>query len=326
MNENLSQDEIDTLLSGVDSGDVDVESAETATGEVTLYDLGSQDPIIRGRMPTLDMIYERFTKALGISTFNLLRRNTEISATGVSMMKFSEYVKGLFMPTSLNMMSINPLRGTGMCVIDSKLVFAIVDNFFGGDGRYDTHIEASEFTPTEKRMVQLLLDLIFADLKTAWEPVMALDFKFQSDEINPQYANIVSPTEVVVVSKFKIDLEGGGGEFHIVMPVAMLEPIRELLDVGLQRDTEDVDHRWSNSLKEEMKEAVIEIGSSMGHTRLTLADVLNLNSGDVVPIEMPDLVTVRAGDVPIFRGVLGCSNGKNSVQFVAPIARPDYSK
>ena len=155
---------------------------------------------------------------------------------------------------------------------------------------------------------------------------MALDFKFQSDEINPQYANIVSPTEAVVVSKFKIDLEGGGGEFHIVMPVAMLEPIRELLDVGLQRDTEDVDHRWSNSLKEEMKEAVIEIGSSMGHTRLTLADVLNLNSGDVVPIEMPDLVTVRAGDVPIFRGVLGCSNGKNSVQFVAPIARPDYSK
>lgn len=326
MNENLSQDEIDTLLSGVDSGDVDIESAETMTGEAILYDLGSQDPIIRGRMPTLDMIYERFTKALGMSTFNLLRRTTEISATGVSMMKFSEYVKGLFMPTSLNMMSINPLRGTGMCVIDSKLVFAIVDNFFGGDGRYDTHIEASEFTPTERRMVQLLLDLIFADLKTAWEPVMALDFKFQSDEINPQYANIVSPTEVVVVSKFKIDLEGGGGEFHIVMPVAMLEPIRELLDVGLQRDSEDVDHRWSNSLKEEMKEAVIEIGSSMGHTRLTLADVLNLNSGDVVPIEMPDLVTVRAGDVPIFRGVLGCSNGKNSVQFVAPIARPDYSE
>lgn len=324
MNENLSQDEIDTLLSGVDSGDVDIESAETSTGEVTLYDLGSQDPIIRGRMPTLDMIYERFTKALGISTFNLLRRTTEISATGVSMMKFSEYVKGLFMPTSLNMMSINPLRGTGMCVIDSKLVFAIVDNFFGGDGRYDTHIEASEFTPTERRMVQLLLDLIFADLKTAWEPVMALDFKFESDEINPQYANIVSPTEVVVVSKFKIDLEGGGGEFHIVMPVAMLEPIRELLDVGLQRDAEDVDHRWSNSLKEEMKEAVIEIGSSMGHTRLTLADVLNLNDGDVIPIEMPDLVTVRAGDVPIFRGVLGCSNGKNSVQFVAPIARPAY--
>ncbi len=326
MNENLSQDEIDTLLSGVDSGDIDVEPAESVPGEVTLYDLASQDPIIRGRMPTLDMVYERFTRSLGVSTFNMLRRTTEITATGVSMMKFSEYVKGLFMPTSLNLISINPLRGTGLCVIDPKLVFAIVDNFFGGDGRYDTHIEASEFTPTEDRVVQLLLGLIFADLKKAWEPVMALDFKFQSSEINPQYANIVSPTEVVVVSKFKIDLDGGGGVFHVVMPVAMLEPIRELLDVGTKKDAEDVDHRWSQSLKEEMKEAVVEISSSMGHTRLTLGEVLNLNSGDFIPIEMPDLVTVRAGDVPVFRGMLGCSNGKNSVQFVAPIARPDYSE
>lgn len=326
MNEHLSQDEIDTLLNGVDSGDVDTESADVDSGEALAYDLESQDRIIRGRMPTLDMVNERLTRSLRISMFNMLSRTTEITATGVSMVKFSEYVRGLFMPTSLNLININPLRGTGLCVIDPKLVFATVDNFFGGDGRFHARIEGREFTPTENRVVQLLLDRIFENLKEAWKPVMELDFKFQSSEINPQFANIVSPTEVVVVSKFKLELEGGGGEFHIVMPYSMLEPIRDLLDAGMQSDQVDVDHRWTNTLKEEMKQAVVEIDSSMGYTRLTLAEVLNLNAGDVIPIEMPELVTVRAAEVPVFRGILGRSNGKNSVQYIESISRPDYTK
>ena len=325
MNEHLSQDEIDTLLSGVDSGDVDTESNDVDTGEAASYDLGSQDRIIRGRMPTLDMINERFTRSLRISMFNMLRRATEVTATGVKMLKFSEYVRGLFMPTSLNLIQINPLRGTGLCVIDPNLVFAIVDNFFGGDGRYHTRIEGREFTPTENRVVQILLDILFADLEKSWKPVIELNFKFQNSEINPQFANIVSPTEVVVVSKFKMELEGGGGEFHIVMPYSMLEPIRESLDAGMQSDQVNVDRRWTNTLRKEMKEEVVAIDSSMGHIKLTLAEVLNLNDGDVIPMDMPDVVTVRAAEVPIFRGVLGNLNGKNAVQFVEPIVRPDYS-
>ncbi len=327
MNENLSQEEIDTLLSGVDNGDIDTESSEEKLepGEVRLYDFTGNDRIIRGRMPTLDMINERLVRMLRISLFNMLRRTIEIKAIGVSMIKFSEYSRGLIMPTSLNLIDVNPLRGTGLCVIDPKLVFATVDNFFGGDGRYDSRSESDsdEFTPTEERVIQLLLNLIFSDLKTSWEPVMELDFKFQSAETNPQYANIVSPTEVVVVSKFQIDLEGGGGEFHVVMPYSMIEPIRALLDVGVQKDQDENNQRWANSLKEEMRQALIEINSSMGVAKLTLAEVLNLNNGDVIPIEMPDFVTVRAGDVPVFRGVLGSSNGKNSVQFVSSIARPE---
>ncbi len=325
MNEHLSQDEIDTLLNGVDSGDVDTSSDVMDTGEAESYDLGSQDRIIRGRMPTLDMINERFIRSVRISMFNMLRRTTEITTTGVKMVKFSEYVRGLFMPTSLNLIHINPLRGTGLCVIDPNLVFATVDNFFGGDGRYHTRVEGREFTPTENRVVQILLDLLFDDLAKAWKPVMNLDFEFQSSEINPQFANIVSPTEVVVVSTFKMELEGGGGEFHIVMPYSMLEPIRESLDAGMQSDQVTVDHRWINTLKEEMKQASVKIDSSMGHTKLTLGEVLNLNDGDVIPIDVPDVVTVRAANVPIFRGVLGNSNGKNAVQFVEPIIRPEYT-
>lgn len=325
MNEHLSQDEIDTLLDGVDSGEVDTESGNLAVkGEAVCYELGSQDRIIRGRMPTLDMINERFTRHMRTSIYNMLQKTVEINIVGVSMIKFSEYVRELFMPTSLNLVNISPLHGTGLFVIDPNLVFATVDNFFGGDGRYNTRIEGREFTPTENRVVQLLLEKFFEDLSKSWEPVMKLDFNYLNSEINPQFANIVSPTEVVVVQKFKIELEGGGGEFHVVMPYSMLEPIRELLDTGMQSDQINVDHRWTSSLKEELKQAVIEIDSSMCHTKMTIAEVINLNEGDVIPIDMPDVVTVRAAKIPIFRGVLGNSNGKNAVQYVTPITRPDY--
>ena len=196
--------------------------------------------------------------------------------------------------------------------------------FFGGDGRYHTRIEGREFTPTENRVIQLLLERLFEDLSKSWEPVMNLDFNYLNSEINPQFANIVSPTEVVVVQKFNMELEGGGGEFHVVMPYSMLEPIRELLDAGMQSDQVNVDKRWTNSLKEDLKQAVIKIDSSMCHTEMTIAEVLNLNEGDVIPVDMPDVVTVRAAQIPIFRGVLGNSNGKNAVQYVTPITRPEY--
>ncbi len=325
MNEHLSQDEIDTLLNGVDSGEIDTEKDDLAAeGEVVSYELGSQDRIIRGRMPTLDMINERLARYLRISMYNMLRKTVEVTVVGVSMIKFSEYVRGLFMPTSLNLVNINPLRGTGLFVVDPNLVFATVDNFFGGDGRYHTRIEGREFTPTENRVIQLLLERLFEDLSKSWEPVMNLDFNYLNSETNPQFANIVSPTEVVVVQKFKMELEGGGGEFHVVMPYSMLEPIRELLDAGMQSDQANVDQRWTNSLKEDLKQAVIKIDSSMCHTKMTIAEVLNLNEGDVIPIDMPDVVTVRAAQIPIFRGVLGNSNGKNAVQYVTPITRPEY--
>ena len=325
MNEYLSQDEIDTLLSGVDSGDIDTSSNHFHTADAILYELGSQNSIIRGRMPRLDMINERFAQGLHVSLFNMLRRAAEITVIGVKTIKFSEYMQMLSTPTSMNLISIDPLRGTGLCVLEPKLVFLTVDNFFGGNGHYDERIEGREFTPTENRVVQLLLDLLFADLKKAWKPVMELDFRFQSSEINPHFVNIVSPDEVVVVSKFKVDIEGHDSEFHIVMPYSMLEPIRESLDDGIQSDKVNTDGLWSNALKEEMKQAVVTICSSMGHTKLTLADVINLKDGDVIPIDMPDIVTVRAAKVPIFRGVLGNSNGKNAVQFIEPITRPDYS-
>lgn len=313
----LSQEEIDALLHGVSSGDVETDGDDgLADGESRTYDFNSQDRIVRGRMPTLEMINERFARHFRISLFNMLRRTGEIAVGGVQMLKFAEYVHSLFVPTSLNLVRVKPLRGTALFILDPKLVFILVDNFFGGDGRYPAKIEGREFTPTEQRVIQMILQQSFRDMKQAWMPVMELDFEYMSSEVNPHFANIVSPTEVVVVTTFHVELEGGGGDFHITMPYSMLEPIREILDAGVQSDRSDVDERWVNALREEIKEAEVELSSSLTETEITLRDVLNLKVGDVIPIDIPGAITLRAEDIPVFRGRFGVAQGNCAIKIM----------
>jgi len=309
----LSQDEIDALLHGVSSGDVDT-TGDEFDEDLSNYDFASQDRIVRGRMPTLEMINERFARFFRVSLFNKIRRSAEISVEGVQMMKFVEYVHGLYLPTSLNMIRMGPLRGTGLFVFDPKLVYIIVDNYFGGSGRFHTKIEGREFTPTELRIVENVLERVFEDLKEAWAPVLEVDFEFLNSEVNPQFANIVSPSEVVVVSTFNIELDGGGGEMHVVFPYLMLEPIRELLDAGVLSDSVEMDDRWSQALREEILDASLEINSILATTKLTLREVKNLDIGDVIPIELPKNVNLNAAGIPIFQCEYGAHNSKKSLK------------
>lgn len=316
----LSQDEIDALLHGVSSGDVDTETAgDDGPDGIRGYDFTSQDRIVRGRMPTLEMVNERFARYFRISLFNMLRRTPEISVGGVQMLKFAEYVHSLFVPTSLNMVRVLPLRGTALLVFDPKLVFIVVDNFFGGDGRFHAKIEGREFTPTELRVINMLMMQCFKDMKEAWTPVMSVDFEYLNSEVNPHFANIVSPTEVVVVSTFHIELEGGSGDLHVTMPYSMLEPIREVLDAGVQSDRSERDERWIIALREEMQSARVELSVSLGTAELPLRDMLTLKAGDIIPFDLPPLVTVRAEEVPVFRGVYGTAGGHAAVQAVEMI-------
>ncbi len=323
MNDLLSQDEIDALLHGVSGGDVDTGSdEEVVEGEVRGYDFTSQDRIVRGRMPTLEMINERFARYFRISLFNMLRRAGEISVSGVQMLKFAEYVHSLFVPTSLNLVRVRPLRGTALFVLEPKLVFALVDNFFGGGGRFHTKIEGREFTPTELRVIQMVLEIAFKDLSQAWKPVMDVGFDYQGSEVNPHFANIVSPTEVVVVNTFRVELDGGGGDLHVTMPYSMVEPIRELLDAGVQSDRSDRDERWTRAIREEMKQAHVALRSTLVETTLTLRDINNLRAGDVIPIDLPEMVTLEAEDTPVFRGKFGIYNGSRAVKILKKIS-PD---
>ncbi len=315
VNDLLSQDEIDALLHGVGSGDVDTDADdELEPGSARNYDFTSQDRIVRGRLPTLEMINERFARLFRIGLFNVLRRSPEIAVGGVQMMKFSEYIHSLFVPTSLNLVKIHPLRGTGLFIFDPKLVFIVVDNFFGGDGRYHAKIEGREFTPTELRVIRIMLDLCFKHFIEAWSPVFKVDYEFLTHEVNPQFANIVSPTEVVVVTTFHIELDGGGGDLHVTLPYSMLEPIREVLDAGVQSDREESDDRWVNALRDEVNTASLEINTVLTEVELTLNELRNIEVGDVIPIDMPETVVMKSSGVPLFRGKLGVANGNYAIK------------
>jgi len=264
-------------------------------------------------MPTLEMINERFARLFRTSLYNLLRRSPEIAVGPVQLKKFGEYVHTLHLPTSLNLVKLSPLRGTGLIVIDPKLVFALVDNFFGGNGRH-TKVEGRDFTATEGRIISMVLKFVFADLRESWSHIASIDIEYLSSEMNPQFANIVSPTEIVVITSFRIELEGGGGDLHVTVPYSMIEPLRDILDSGVQSDRVERDERWVVSLREEIEDADIELVTVLGHSTVTLAELVNLKAGDIIPCDFTGRVQVFAEDVPIFRGALGFSRGQLAVK------------
>ncbi|APC15324.1 flagellar motor switch protein FliM [Pseudomonas frederiksbergensis] len=315
----LSQDEIDALLHGVDDGLVQTDNAAEPGGAKS-YDLTSQDRIVRGRMPTLEMINERFARYTRISMFNMLRRSADVAVGGVQVMKFGEYVHSLYVPTSLNLVKIKPLRGTGLFILDAKLVFKLVDNFFGGDGRH-AKIEGREFTPTELRVVRMVLEQAFIDLKEAWQAIMEVNFEYINSEVNPAMANIVGPSEAVVVSTFHIELDGGGGDLHVTMPYSMIEPVREMLDAGFQSDLDDQDERWVNALRQDLLDVDVPLSATVARRQLRLRDILHMQPGDVIPVELPEEMVMRANGVPAFKVKLGSHKGNLALQVIEPIER-----
>lgn len=307
----LNRDEVDALLNGVDSGAV-ATGAAAPPGHVQSYDFSHEMRIVRGRMPTLEMINERFARLFRASVYNMLRRSPDIQVGPVQMKKFGEYVQTLQLPTSLNLVRVAPLRGTGLIVLGSTLVFAMVDNFFGGNGRH-ARIEGREFTATESRVIHMLLKCAFANLREAWSHVAPIEIEYLSSELNPHFANIVSPTEIVVITSFHIELEGGGGDLHVTLPYSMIEPLRDVLDSGVQSDLEH-DERWLHSLREEIEEAEVSMTTVLGRAQLSLADLVNLAPGDVIPCDFTGQATVFAEDVPLFRGSFGVSRGLQAVK------------
>ena len=317
----LSQDEIDALLHGVDEGAIEEEDDDNPDGPKD-YDLASQDRIIRGRMPTLEMINERFARYTRISMFNLLRRTADVSVGGVQIIKFGEYVHSLYVPTSLNMVRIRPLRGTALIILDAKLVFKLVDNFFGGDGRH-AKIEGREFTPTELRVVQMVLTQVFVDMEEAWGAVFKVAFEYVNSEVNPALANIVSPSEVVVVSSFHIELDGGGGDLHLTIPYSMIEPIRALLDSGVTSDVDDQDDRWAKSMRKDLMQVDLPINATVAEKEMSLKELMELKAGDIVPVELKERVVVLANGVPCHIGKMGESNGFLAIKVLEKVIREE---
>jgi flagellar motor switch protein FliM len=320
MSEVLNQDEIDALLHGVDSGVVDTAPATEDRAVVQTYDFTTQTRIVRGRMPTLEMINERFARLMRLAIFGLVRRSPEISVIGISTPKYAEYVPGLSVPTSLNLIRFNPLSGTSLMIFEAKLVFALIDCYFGGTGRY-AKIEGRDFTSTETQMIEMLMELVVNATQEAWDPVMPAKVELINREMNPNLANICSPTEIVVVSRFRIEIDGVGGEIHITFPYTTLEPLKDTLRAGMQSDRAIREELWSQVLRNELEESEVDLAASLGSARVSLGQLLDMRAGDVLPIEFDGRATVAADGVPLFRGELGQQRGKQVVRVAQLMTR-----
>lgn len=308
----LNQDEIDALLHGVDSGSVSTEPAADP-GEARGYDFSENVRIVRGRMPTLEMINERFGRLFRMTLYSFLRRSAVIAVGSVQVVKYADYVRTLQLPTSLNLVKFNPLRGTGLVLLEAKLVFALVDMYFGGKGRH-AKIEGREFTTIESQIIRGVVEGVFENLREAWAHVIELSMEQVGSEMNPQFANIVSPTEIVVVTRFSIEIDGCGGDLHVTMPYSMIEPLREVLDSGMQSDRMEKDDRWSRAMRQELESAKIELRAVLGEETVTVQDLVALRPGDVLSFDFKGNATLIAEDVPILRGAFGTSRGQLAVQ------------
>lgn len=310
----LSQNEIDELLHGVGEDEQEPDNAYPLDGEAREFDFNGQDRIIRGNMPTLELINERFTREFRNSLFGLIRKPSEISCTGITVKKFSEYSQSLLVPSSLNLTHVAPLHGTALFVIDPKLVFALVENFFGGEGKFHTKIEGRDFTNTERRVTNLVLEMVYRDFVKAWEPVAEIGFTLHNTEVNPQFAQVATPSEVVVVSSFEVQLENCGGELQVCYPWSMLDPLRELLDSTTHGDGQKSDGRWFDALKNDIGNAEVDLRVTLAETELSLRTLLEIQAGDVLPIEISPNVTLYAEEVPLFTGRYGTHDGQYALE------------
>lgn len=305
----LSQDEVDALLRGV-TGEPEESEAEAGASGIHTYDIGRQERIVRGRMPTLEIINERFARNYRIGMFNMIRRTAEISVGPVSIIKYSEFVRNLIVPTNLNLVHLEPMRGTALFVFDPNLVFLVVDNLFGGDGRYHMRVEGRDFTLAEQRIIQKMLNVVFEEYAKAWESIFPIKPEYVRSEMNTQFANIATPTEVVVVTTFNIELGTAGGDFHICMPYSMIEPIRDQLTSTLQADRAEADERWVTEMGLQVQDAEVELVANLGEAPITLRQILDLKSGDVISLDVPEAVIAGVDGVPIFECHYGQKNGQ----------------
>ena len=318
----LSQDEVDALLKGVTGETDEPETSEGDGGGVRAYNIGTQERIVRGRMPTLELVNERFARYLRIGLFNYMHRNAEISVGPIRVQKYSEFIRNLVVPTNLNLVIAKPLRGTALFIFDPNLVFLVVDNMFGGDGRFHTRVEGRDFTPTEQHIIQGLLNVVFTEYSKSWKPVYEIEFTYIRSEMNSQFANIATPSEIVVSTTFTLEFGGATADMHICFPYSMLEPIRDLLYSTMQSDQLSSDKRWIGTLRKQLQEAEVEIVAQLGSGRISLGQILKLKVGDVIPLNIPEKIEALVDGVPLMECTYGQQNGQYALKVERFVANP----
>lgn len=313
MKDVLSQEEIDALLEQVISSDGGASAGPAVLPGVRSYDLSGQQRITRGRYSGLDAINQRMSSRIRQELSGVLRKDVDIDAQAVSVRKFSDYLDGLYLPSSLNLMSLSPLKGTAMIVLDARLVFRIVDFFFGGSGRH-AKVEGREFTPTENALVSRLLERMYRDIEDLWRGVVDVSCQPQGTEYNPALAGIVAPNDNVVISTFQVLIGAGGGEIHLVMPEAMLEPVRENLEAGSRGLSAESDRQWAHAVEQQLSQVMVNARCRVAELELSLNDIAALQVGDFLPLNLRRGSELTVDGIPIHRVQAGSYAGNWAVK------------
>ncbi|MGD9506684.1 MAG: flagellar motor switch protein FliM [Syntrophobacteraceae bacterium] len=322
----LSQDEVDALLKGLTNGEIESQKEEEHDADgIRIYDLTSQDRIIRGRMPTLEIINDRFARLYRVTLSGAIRRVVDITVTQTEMVKFGEFIRTLPVPTSLHIIKLDPLRGHVLLVVESRLIFNLVDCFFGGTGRSNFKIEGRDFTSIEHRVINKLVQTALKDLDQAWKPVVHLNFQLTRSEVNPQFATIVPPTDLVIVVHFELELDRLIGKLILCLPYSTIEPVRSKLYASYQSDQLEVDTEWMDRFRARLHEVEVELLVELGRATIRGRDVLQLDVGDVLMLEhdVADPLLVKVEGIPKFKAVAGVHKGNQAFQITDVLDPPN---
>ncbi|WP_334134689.1 flagellar motor switch protein FliM [Tepidimonas sp.] len=321
----LSQDEIDALLEGVTGESQKLAKEEVQTGGIRTYDLSSQERIVRGRMPTMEVINERFARNLRVGLFNFIRRSPEVSVGPVQVQKYSMFLRDLVVPTNFNIMAVRPLRGSGLIVCEPTLIFGVIDSLFGGTGKFHTRIEGRDFSPTEQRVINRMVDVVSEEYKKAWKGIYPLELVYQRSEMQPQFANIATPSEIVVSTSFTLEIGDITGSLHLCIPYSTLEPIRDLLYSNTQGDSMEVDRRWVKLLSQEIQAAEVELVAELATAEATVEQLLAMKVGDFIELERTPIIQAKVDGVPVLECEYGTHNRKYALKVVRTIRSSDQT-
>ena len=316
----LSQEEVDALLRGISGGEIETEVLKDSfdPNAIMPYDLTSQDRIIRGRMPTLEMINERFARTFRTSISSLLRKVVSFTTLSIEMIKFGDFLKALPVPTSLHLFKAEPLKGNAIFIVESKVIFSLVDIFFGGTGRDPYRVEGREFSAIESNLIKRVIMAALNDFEKSWNALINCKTVYQRSETNPQFAQIVPPTDLVVLINYEMEMEFATGTISLCIPYSMLEPVREKLQAGFQSDTLEVDMVWANRFKENLMAAKVDILVELGRAEISAKEVVDLQKGDVILLDQfaVDPLKIYVEGMLKFGGHPGVYKGNQAVKII----------
>lgn len=321
----LSQEEVDALLEGVTGESQKLVEEVHDRGEVRTYNISSQERIVRGRMPTMEIVNERFARNLRVGLFNFIRRSPEISVGPVTVQRYSAFLRELAVPTNFNIVAIRPLRGSGLIVCEPALVFGVIDTLYGGIGKFQARIEGRDFSATEQRVINRLVDVITDEYKKAWKGIYPIELEYQRSEMQPQFANVATPSEIVISTSFQLEIGEITGAIHFCMPYAALEPIRDVLYSSTQGDSVEVDKRWVNVLTQEIQAAPITLVAELARADTTVEQLMAMKAGDFIELERQSKIQVTVDGVPVFECQYGTHNAKYAIRIDKRLRGNDLS-